>query len=46
MEHLVNLGGATKVVKLEREFVAMAARMKTLEATLEKASKFVVDLSE
>ena len=24
----------------------MAARMKTLEATLEKASKFVVDLSE
>jgi hypothetical protein len=46
VEHLVNLGGATKVVVLEREFVAMAAHMKTLEATLEKASKFVVDLSE
>jgi hypothetical protein len=46
VEHLVNLGGATKVVKLEREFVAMATRMKTLEETLEKASKFVVDLSE
>jgi hypothetical protein len=45
VEQLVNVGGHAKVSLLESQLAMMSAKVVELEATLEKASSFVMDLS-
>jgi hypothetical protein len=44
--YLVTLGSISKVAGLEHELRGMASQTKAFEETLEKASEFVVKLSE
>ena len=46
VDQLVITGGVSRVATLEQELQAMGACMKVLEESLEKASSFVMELSE
>jgi hypothetical protein len=45
MEQLANMGGNTKVSQLESQLAIILAKVMEMEATLHKASSFVMDLS-